>query len=49
MYRQHFGITAAPLGKDHADLWDDGALTALNERFQWLLPTFRTQSQVNMI
>jgi type II secretory pathway predicted ATPase ExeA len=37
MYRQHFGITAAPLGKDHADLWDDGALTALNERFQWLL------------
>lgn len=37
MYRQHFGIKAAPLGKDCLELWDDGALAVLNERFQWLL------------
>lgn len=37
MYRQHFGISAAPLGKDQSELWDDGVLAHLNERFQWLL------------
>jgi type II secretory pathway predicted ATPase ExeA len=37
MYRQHFGIKAAPLGKEQSELWDDGALACLNERFQWLL------------
>jgi type II secretory pathway predicted ATPase ExeA len=37
MYRQHFGLKTAPLGKDLTELWDDGALTRLNERFQWLL------------
>lgn len=37
MYRQHFGITAAPLGKTQLELWDDGALALLSERFQWLL------------
>jgi hypothetical protein len=25
------------LGKDQSELWDDGALACLNERFQWLL------------
>ena len=37
MYRQHFGIKTAPLGKEQSELWDDGALACLNERFQWLL------------
>jgi len=37
MYRQHFGLRRAPLDKDSTDLWDDGALAALAERFQWLL------------
>ena len=37
MYRQHFGIKAAPLGKEQSELWDDGALACLHERFQWLL------------
>ncbi len=37
MYRQHFGLRHAPLGKDTAELWDDGALGLLRERFQWLL------------
>jgi type II secretory pathway predicted ATPase ExeA len=37
MYRQHFGLNAAPLDKGTTDLWDDGALTHLHERFQWLL------------
>jgi len=37
MYRQHFGIKAAPLDKGQSELWDDGALARLNERFQWLL------------
>ena len=37
MYRQHFGIKAAPLGKEQSELWDDGALACLNDRFQWLL------------
>jgi len=34
MYRQHFGLRHAPLGKDTAELWDDGALGLLRERFQ---------------
>jgi MSHA biogenesis protein MshM len=37
MYRQHFGVRCAPLDKDSTDLWDDGALAQLTERFQWLL------------
>jgi MSHA biogenesis protein MshM len=37
MYLQHFGLRHAPLGKDGADLWDDGALGALTERFNGLL------------
>jgi MSHA biogenesis protein MshM len=37
MYRQHFGLTAAPLANDRAELWDDGVLTRLEERFNWLL------------
>jgi MSHA biogenesis protein MshM len=37
MYREHFGLRHAPLGKDTAQLWDDGALERLRERFQWLL------------
>jgi type II secretory pathway predicted ATPase ExeA len=37
MYRQYFGLTAQPLGKDAPQLWDDGPITALKERFQWLL------------
>ena len=36
MYRQHFGIKAAPLGKEQSELWDDGALACLHERFKWL-------------
>ena len=39
MYLQHFGLTHAPLGKSIPELWDDGALTPLKERFQWLLET----------
>lgn len=37
MYRQHFGLTSQPLGKDTRELWDDGPIAALRERFQWLL------------
>jgi MSHA biogenesis protein MshM len=37
MYREHFGLRHAPLGKDTPQLWDDGALGQLRERFQWLL------------
>jgi type II secretory pathway predicted ATPase ExeA len=37
MYRQHFGLKAAPLDKSTVDLWDDGALAHLEERFRWLL------------
>jgi MSHA biogenesis protein MshM len=37
MYLQHFGLRHPPLGKDAAELWDDGALAQLAERFQWLL------------
>ena len=34
---QHFGLTHPPLGKDVTDLWDDGGLADLTERFTWLL------------
>ena len=37
MYRQHFGLTHCPLSKQTQQLWDDGALAALNQRFEWLL------------
>lgn len=37
MYRQHFGLSHPPLGKETTDLWDDGALAQLAERFNWLL------------
>ncbi len=37
MYQQHFGLKHAPLGKPIPELWDDGTLTTLGERFQWLL------------
>lgn len=37
MYRQHFGLRHSPLGKETVELWDDGALTQLAERFDWLL------------
>jgi hypothetical protein len=39
MVLQHFGLTQYPLGKAHAELWDDGVLARLNERFAWLLET----------
>jgi type II secretory pathway predicted ATPase ExeA len=37
MVLQHFALTHYPLGKAHAELWDDGPLARLQERFQWLL------------
>lgn len=37
MYLQHFGLRHPPLGKDLVELWDDGALALLAERFNWLL------------
>ena len=37
MYLQHFGLRHPPLGKDITDPWDDGNLTQLGERFNWLL------------
>ena len=37
MYRRHFGLTHCPLSKQTKILWDDGALKALNQRFNWLL------------
>jgi type II secretory pathway predicted ATPase ExeA len=37
MYRQHFGLKHPPLGREHHELWDDGALAQLSERFLWLL------------
>lgn len=37
MYRQHFGITACPLDKGSTSLFDDGQVSQLNERFQWLV------------
>jgi type II secretory pathway predicted ATPase ExeA len=37
MYLKHFGLRHPPLGKDLVELWDDGALALLAERFNWLL------------
>ncbi len=37
MYQQHFGLTHEPLGKQTPELWDDGTLSTLQNRFQWLL------------
>jgi type II secretory pathway predicted ATPase ExeA len=37
MYRHHFALKYPPLGKETPELWDDGALALLKERFQWLL------------
>ncbi len=37
MYQQHFGLKHAPLGKQVSELWDDGTLSTLGARFQWLL------------
>jgi type II secretory pathway predicted ATPase ExeA len=37
MVLQHFGLKHYPLGKTHTELWDDGPLARLAERFQWLL------------
>ena len=37
MYLQHYGLRHPPLGKELTDLWDDGALALLAERFAWLL------------
>ena len=37
MVLPHFGLTHYPLGKTHTELWDDGCLARLNERFTWLL------------
>ncbi len=37
MYQQHFGLKQDPLGKQITELWDDGSLSTLQARFQWLL------------
>jgi type II secretory pathway predicted ATPase ExeA len=37
MYRQHFGLSSSPLGKNSSELWDDGQIALLKERFKWLL------------
>ena len=37
MYRRHFGLTHCPLGKQTKELFDDGQLKRLNQRFNWLL------------
>jgi len=37
MYLQHFGLRHAPLSKELTELWDDGALAHLTQRFNWLL------------
>ena len=37
MYLNHFGLRHPPLGKEGAELWDDGSLAHLSERFSWLL------------
>ena len=39
MVLQHFALTQYPLGKEHDELWDDGVLARLKERFTWLLQT----------
>jgi type II secretory pathway predicted ATPase ExeA len=37
MVLQHFGLTHYPLSKARTQLWDDGLLARLQERFTWLL------------
>ncbi len=37
MYRQHFGLRYAPFSREHSELWDDGSLAPLADRFKWLL------------
>ncbi len=37
MVMQHFGLKHFPLGKENVELWDDGFLSHLDERFQWVL------------
>jgi len=37
MYRQHFGLTQAPFGKDCTELWNSQPLADLERQFQWLL------------
>ncbi len=37
MYRLHFGLRHSPLSKGNTELWDDGNLAPLAERFKWLL------------
>jgi len=37
MYRQHFGLTHAPFGKDSKELWHHEKLTDLERQFKWLL------------
>ncbi|SRR3989338_515664 len=37
MYRQHFGLTHAPLGKECKELWDHHQLADLERQFTWLL------------
>ena len=32
-----FGATHAPLGKNTAELWDNGQIKALAQQFHWLL------------
>ena len=37
LYLQHFGLTQPPLGKAPQELWDDGTLARVQERFRWRL------------
>ncbi len=37
MFKQHFGMTHTPLSKQTASFWDDGFLSQLQKRFDWLL------------
>jgi MSHA biogenesis protein MshM len=37
MYKRHFGLTHCPLSKQTKELFNDGQLTLLNQRFNWLL------------
>lgn len=37
MYKQHFGLKQAPLGKECPALWDQGQIAELAKQFKWLL------------
>lgn len=37
MYKQHFGLTHAPLGKNARQLWNHSQLMDLERQFRWLL------------